>query len=49
MLQVDDEHLSLTDQKDQVEEKTNVLVVLLSNIYMNHHMYETFLRNVNRY
>lgn len=49
MLQVDDEHLSLTDQKDQVEGKTNMLLGIISDICINHHMYEIFQKNIGRY
>lgn len=49
MLQVDDEHLSLTDQKDQVEGKTNMLLGIISDICINHHMYKIFQKNIGRY
>lgn len=38
MLQVDDEHLSLTDQKDQVEGKTNMQISDINPTSINHHI-----------
>lgn len=38
MLQVDDEHLSLTDQKDQVEGKTNMQISDMNPTSINHHL-----------
>lgn len=38
MLQVDDEHLSLTDQKDQVEGKTNMQITDINPTSINHHV-----------
>lgn len=38
MLQVDDEHLSLTDQKDQVEGKTNMQISDINPTSMNYHV-----------
>lgn len=38
MLQVDDEHLSLTDQKDQVEGKTNMQIFDTNSTSINHHI-----------
>lgn len=37
MLQVDDEHLSLTDQKDQVEGKTNMQISDINPTSVNDH------------
>lgn len=38
MLQVDDEHLSLTDQKDQVEGKTIMQISDINSPSINHHI-----------
>lgn len=38
MLQVDDEHLSLTDQKDQVDGNTNMQISDINPTSINHHV-----------
>jgi len=46
MLQVDDEHLSLTDQKDQVKGKTNMQMLDIHPTSTNHHIYEIDMRRI---